>query len=519
MFQSSPARRLASAAAILASVAAALPAAAQPLTETRKLTAPDGAMNDRFGWSVAVDGTTAIVGSPDDDDNASSAGSAHLFDTRTGNQLFKLNASDPVAFAEFGHSVAISGTTAIIGARDGGGGAGAAYLFSTVTGLEQHRLVAPPGGVIDDFGFSVAISGTVAVVGEPGDEHAGHRTGAAYVFDAVTGEFRFRLTAPDASSGDEFGISVAVSGTLVVVGSRWSDASGGSSGSVYVFDATNGQLLFQLAPDDARGGQQFGRSVAISGTTILAGAPADNHAGRGSGAAYLFDAATGLQLHRLVAPDAAEFDEFGLAVSIAGTTAIIGAPDDDDLGSDSGSAYLFDVQSGVLLAKLNPSDAAPTDGFGGSVAVSGTTAIAGAPFDDDRGSNSGSARLFRTTSPVLAQPRGLVVEPGDTAEFELRLTDPDGVTYQWRRDGVALADAGHVSGASTAVLRIVAGPDDVALYDCVFARSYGPARASAAATLAVLPDPDACYPDANGDGVLNFFDVSQFIIEFGRGCP
>lgn len=522
MFNSSPARRLASVAAVFAFLLAAVPAIGQAMPETRKFTASDGASDDNFGGAVAIDGTTAVVGASDDDDAASRSGSAYLFDTVTGVQRFKLNASDPIAFAGFGSAVAVSGSIAMVGAPGGQGafsGQGTAYLFSTVTGIELHRLVAPLGDPVDEFANSVAISGTVAVVGARGDSHAGSNAGSAYVIDAVTGQIRFRLTAPDAALGDMFGTSVAVSGTIVVVGAPLSDPFGSASGSVYAFDATTGQFLFKLIPDDARTAQHFGASVAISGTTILVGAPGDNHAGRSTGAAYLFDATTGLQLHRLVAPDGAEFDEFGSAVSLSGTTAIIGAPRDADNGPNSGSAYLFDTRTGAALAKLNPSDAGATDGFGNSVAISGTTAIAGAPYDDDRGSNAGAAHLFRTAGPVLIQPSGLVVEPGETAEFELRLIDPVGVTYQWRRNGVALADAGHISGSSTPVLRIVAGPDDVALYDCVFARSYGPDRSSDAAALAVLPDPNACYPDANGDGVLDFFDISRFIIEFGRGCP
>ena len=92
--------------------------------------------------------------------------------------------------------------------------------------------------------------------------------------------------------------------------------------------------------------------------------------------------------------DSAADDEFGRSVAISGTTAIVGAYQDDDNGSESGSAYLFDTTTGTQIAKLLPSDGAPEDDFGRSVSISGNTAIVGANKDDDNGSASGSAYLF-----------------------------------------------------------------------------------------------------------------------------
>jgi len=134
--------------------------------------------------------------------------------------------------------------------------------------------------------------------------------------------------------------------------------------------------------------------VAISGNTALVGARLDDDGGNESGSAYLFDITTGLQLAKLTASDAAAGDRFGSSVAISGNVALIGAFSNDDAGDSSGSAYLFDITTGLQLAKLTASDAALGDEFGFSVAISGNTALVGALFDDDGGFDSGSAYLY-----------------------------------------------------------------------------------------------------------------------------
>ncbi|MEE9131455.1 MAG: trypsin-like serine protease, partial [Phycisphaerales bacterium] len=161
--------------------------------------------------------------------------------------------------------------------------------------------------------------------------------------------------------------------------------------------------IAKLLPNDGAAGDRFGRSVAISGATAIVGAPLDNDNGSDSGSAYLFDTTTGRQLFKLLPNDGAELDHFGSSVAISGATAIVGANNDDDNGTDSGSAYVFVMPPGGWMdmtdtAKLLPNDGAAGDQFGNSVAISGPpgeeVAIVGAPFDDDNGDASGSAYLF-----------------------------------------------------------------------------------------------------------------------------
>ena len=166
-----------------------------------------------------------------------------------------------------------------------------------------------------------------------------------------------------------------------------------------------GDQLAKLLPDDGAQGDLFGGSVAISGAIAIVGATSDDDNGAASGSAYLFDTTTGRQIAKLLANDGAVFDQFGWSVAISGATAIVGARWDDDNGSSSGSAYLFDTTTGRQIFKLLPGDGAANDQFGFSVAISGATgkevAIVGAWLDDDNGSDSGSAYLFDAAAPGM----------------------------------------------------------------------------------------------------------------------
>ena len=372
-----------------------------------KLLPDDGAMYDFFGLSVAISGATAVVGSYQHDDNGPDSGAAYLFDTPTGLQIAKLLPDDGAAFDRFGISVAISGATAIIGAfadDDNGSVSGSAYLFDTTTGRQLFKLLPEDGAASDVFGISVAISGATAIVGASGDDDNGSGSGSAYLFDTTTAQQLFKLLPDDGGYGDRFGNSVAISGATAIVGAHNDDDNGSHSGSAYLFGTTTGRQLFKLLPNDGAAGDFFGTSVAISGTTAIVGAVYDDDNGPNSGSAYLFDTTTGRQIAKLLPDDGAAVYLFGNSVAISATTAIVGAVYDDDNGPGSGSAYLFDTTTGRQIAKLLPNDGAEADAFGHSVAISVATAIVGAWWDDDAcpgdpECNSGSAYLFDAAAP------------------------------------------------------------------------------------------------------------------------
>ena len=283
-------------------------------------------------------------------------------------------------------------------------------------------------------------------------------TGPAH---ADLGDQFAKLLAKDGAMSDNFGRSVAISGTTTIVGTWRDDDNGSSSGSAYLFDTTTGRQLFKLLPNDGATFDGFGRSVAISGETAIVGAPYDDDNGFLSGSAYLFDTTTGRQNAKLLPDDGAAVDVFGLSVAITDTTTIVGALADDDNGSLSGSAYLFDTTTGRQIAKLLPNDGAEFDGFGRSVAISGATgkqtAIIGAFQDDDNGTNSGSAYLFDAAAagkcPWDVNGDG-VVNHHDILEVVHNLglcDDPDNCPWDVNGDGV-------VDGADVAEVATHFGP-------------------------------------------------------------
>jgi hypothetical protein len=201
-----------------------------------KLLPSDGAAEDFFGVSVAISGDTAIVGMYRYDTSMGQYGSAYLFDTNTGQQIAQLIARDGVAGDSFGISVAMSGTTAVVGAfgdNDNGFHSGSAYLFDTTTGQQITKLLPSDGAAGDYFGYSVAINGSTAVIGAFGDSL---NFGSAYLFDTITGQQIAKLLPSDGAMGDEFGFSVAINGSTAVIGSRLDDDNGNASGSAYLFD-------------------------------------------------------------------------------------------------------------------------------------------------------------------------------------------------------------------------------------------------------------------------------------------
>jgi hypothetical protein len=233
--------------------------------------------------------------------------------------------------------VAISGTTAIVGAHGHAKNAGRAYVFTkTPTGWKQSAELKGPDTVADDeFGASMAISGTTAVVGAPGHAKA---AGRAYVFTKTGAGWKqaAELKGSDSVAGDYFGDSLATSGTSAVVG-----ASGYArdAGRAYVFAKTGvgWKQAAELKGSDTVAGDYFGGSVAISGTTIVAGAPVFT---KEAGQAYVFtNTASGWkQATELKGSDTVAGDAFGDSVAISGTSAVAGA---DGHAKAAGRAYVF----------------------------------------------------------------------------------------------------------------------------------------------------------------------------------
>jgi hypothetical protein len=329
--------------------------------ESQKLTADDGAGMDVFGDAVAFQDDTAIVGAYGATVNdLAFQGAAYVFTRSNGSwsQAQKLSPDDGTDFNFFGESVALDGTTALVGAPL----AGAVYVFqqSGGTWAQTQKLNADDEGLSDQFGYSVLVDGSTAFVGAYGNGENFFQ-GAVYVFTESGGTWTQtqKLTADDGIANAYFGYSIAVSGSTLIVGA-WGDGDN-LQGAAYIFTNSNGTWTQaqKLVPDDVQVQAKFGHSVAIDGTHAVIGADGnDNQTAQGT--VYVFDEAGGSwsQTQKLYASDGTHNDELGFPVAIDGNRALAGAQG-WPAGANQGAAYFFTTPAA-------PDDTIFADGFDGT---------------------------------------------------------------------------------------------------------------------------------------------------------
>ena len=300
--------------------------------------------------------------------------------------------------AEVGASLGASGDD------DNGEGSGSAYVFERIGGAwtETAKLTASDGAPGDAFGFAVDVDGDVALVGAWLDDDNGNDSGSAYAFERIEGVWNetAKLSAPDFGPFDFFGDSVSVSGATAVVSAIRDDDAGNNAGAAYVFEKIDGAWTqtAKLTGADTEAYDNFGDWVSLSGSTLLIGAWQDDDNGTDSGSAYVFERGGGVwtETAKLTAADGAEGDHFGWAVGVGDDVAVVGANFDDDHGDGSGSAYVFKRVGAkwTQAAKVNPSGGAAADLFGNAIALGGDAAFIASPADDDNGTESGSVFVF-----------------------------------------------------------------------------------------------------------------------------
>lgn len=434
------------------------PAFGQVINEDVKIFASDGAANDNFGESIAIADGVVAVGSNQDDDNGSLSGSAYLFDATTGVQTAKLLPNDGMAFDRFGISIAMDNGVVAVGTYqddDNGFNSGSAYLFDASTGVQIAKLLPSDGDVNDEFGIAIAIADGVVAVGAWKDNDNGGKSGSAYLFNAITGAQIVKLLPSDGAVEDEFGNAIAIADGVVAVGAHVKRGNGRFSGSAYLFDATTGIQLAKLLPSDGAASDNFGISIAIDNGVVAVGAWADDDNGSNSGSAYLFDATTAVQIAKLQPSDGDVNEFFGGSIAIGNGVVAVGAFRDGDNGFRSGSAYIFDATTGIQIAKLLPNDGAADDQFGNSIAIDTGVVAVGANLDGDNGFESGSAYVF--------------IVPGADCPADL--------TGDGKLDFLDIS----------AFLAGFTGEDSIS--------------------------------DLNGDGLFDFLDISDFLTSFTAGCP
>jgi hypothetical protein len=358
----------------------------------------------QFGAALAFSGDTAIAGVPNER-------AAYVLVRSGADWIVEAKLSAPGEQSIFGVSVAIDGDTAVVGT-------GSVYQQSLLTAAyvfvrsgavwsQQAKLMASDPQVDDGFGAPIAVDGDTVVVGAAAKDDASVNTGAAYVFVRSGGIFtqEAKLLHADPASNDLFGFSLALEGDTLIAGANYKDGMSSDNGAVYVFERSFGlwSEVTKLTAPDAAYNDQFGHAAALDGTTLVISAPQKKGPLMELGAVYIFEgsgAAWALQAELFEATNTAE--QFGISVALDGTTAVVGAVYEDfDQGSSAGAAYVL-TRSGNQWsqeAKLVASDKADDDRFGSAVAISGSTILAGAPYQLELGYQAGAIYVF---TPKLA---------------------------------------------------------------------------------------------------------------------
>ena len=371
----------------------------------------------------------------------------------------KLESSDLAAGDIYAAAVAVDENVAIVAAEyddDNGTDSGSAHVYRHTDGRwsEKQKLKASDGSAGDNFGRSVSVNGDLAVVGAHWDDDDGSRSGSAYVFRRAGSEWlqEQKLRASDGATEDRFGVSVSVSGDVVGVAAWLEDQAGRNAGAAYMYRYKGGGWVEEqkLIASDAAAGDNFGRYISVSENVAVIGAWKENERGVDAGAAYVFryNGSQWVEEQKLVASDAAPGDLFGWATYVAGNVAVVGAYGDDDAGSESGSAYVFryDGSRWVEEQKLVASDGAGSERFGYSVALRPGLILVGAPVDLKVVSGPGAAYVYRYDGRRWSEKRKLVPSDGapqDAFGFHVALSGDVALSGAWRND-----DAGRDSGSA-----------------------------------------------------------------------
>jgi hypothetical protein len=357
----------------------------------------------------------------------------------------------------------------LMGARyaniDGRARQGAAYVFTLNSGtwVQTAKLTASDGAVEDEFGGSVALAGNSAIVGADGPGIGSvQRPGAAYVFTLSDGTWTQtdKLTAGDATVGDRFGRSVAISDNMALVGATPTGTSGFNPfrpGAAYVFTRSGSTWTqtAKLTANDGVPGNFYGGSVALSGNTILIGARNANVSGKSSqGAAYLYTLGGRNWTHtaKLTAGDGDAGDQFGNSVALSGNTALVGAYQASIAGNtNQGAAYVFNLNPSTNTAPvLAPiADQSGTVGEPLTFTASATDADAGQTLTFSLEGAPAGASIHPTTGVFTYTPTA-----AGTFTFTVRVTDnaPEPLSARQTLTLIVTASPPPVAGTEQSIL-------------------------------------------------------------------
>jgi outer membrane protein assembly factor BamB len=402
--------------------------------------------------------------------------------------------------------------------------------------FEDDQFLAFDGAQGDAYGSTVSMVDGVLAVGSTFDDLESviliPDVGSVYLYDVASGDFLRKIRPDDPERFIRFGIDMDMDSDLLVVGSRADRDNPGFAGAAHLFRVSTGEQLFELIPDDfSEGfGGGFGNAVAIDGNTVVVGAGGDRENGFASGAAYVFDATTGLLRMKLTPDNDLIQQGFGTSVAIDNGKIVVGAP-------KKGTVYVFDATTGEELLVLNPGGPFLNTKFGFIVEIENETLVATAPYYNNGDGNEGTGGVGFIYN---AQTGDLItmISPPEPA-YNFRFTGFGGDVANGYRGGVAIRDGlVAISAYSEYFLNIRSG--STYLFDATtgdqIARMLPRSRVNNQLILAVaienglvavgaprdlgagvndgavyMYDITACFADLNHDGSLDFFDIQQLV--------
>ncbi len=480
---------------------------------------------------------------------------------------------------EYGTEIAVGNQlTVVVGAPSISSDSSRVFVHSVIFGSVIHEITAPPAVPASDvpfFGSQVAADESSFVVSTSTGQLTGPGGGdQVFVYDLLSGDLRFELEPLNAINDDSgFGADITIDNGIVAVSQPRYD---NGKGAVYLFDATDGSQIDVFYADTYAPGVDstfFGRHIELKdGLLAVAQRGLTETGGQ---AVYLIDTDTGALRHEVQPPPDNEFgDRWGDWIAMNSESLVVCAPFDDPFGENTGSAYVYDIETGMLTTPLNlmnPNQGVqnqnfevraeisddgliavhssrrsgpvsvpyavvklfspplsspvatlePTGGragqFGASIAMIQNLIYVSDPSGDI--GDQDAVYQFFLGAIIAVQPQSLVVQtPGFGPTMEVIATNAS--AYQWFKDGSPVANGDNYAGATTSLLSINAGPETEGEYICRVTSPNGGSEFTEPAYLvfqgAVAP---ACQADFNGDNLLNFFDFVDFIAQFNSGCP
>ncbi len=393
---------------------------------------------------------------------------------------------DPQISGEFGTSLAFENGVLVVGAINQ-----PASIIDLGT-LSPTDIVYPVNTDSDSlFGFDIEIDDGIMAVSASFEGIHDPESGAVYLYDIATGQQTHRLAPTEGEGVIDFGLSLAMDNGQVIVGSM---------NGFHVFDAATGAVLNSFAISEQT--QFFGNaSEAVDGKLII-GAPGENSImGFDTGAVYIYDINTGVELMKITANDATASAHFGDSLAVDDGMIVIGAPGAEN---GQGGVYVFDVETGMEITKLDPiaQDGFAGPRFGQALDIDNGVIVVGTPNGRDDENLFGMVQLFDATSGIQTSM--------------LRVRDP---LNNARRFGYSvLIESGLVVvGAidtSTALIFDLSSGECVADFNSDGDLNFFDITDFISALGSENP-----ASDLNGDDEFNFFDVSMFLGAFSQGCP